>query len=145
MAISYLVGTALDATTNPIPSSLSPVDPFGGLNLPKFRVSEDWTDQGVKAFFPNSTRSTTLNERDTMEFIIVPSGGDAVTYDVTIWYFNNVSRTWSKPKDNPTQSYTGTVQDEAAIKSNVPFYFQFSNISAGTLSLYINGNLVKAL
>ena len=140
----HLVGV-VDATSNPAPNSLSQKDPFNGVPTPNGQVSPLWTTQAVKAFFPKSKRNSDYKQdRDLVEFTVDASDGSA-TYTINIWYFDRSAGKWFQPKEEPSKSFTGDTQYEFTLKSAVPVYLQFSDASAGTLTLRVNSDLVWIL
>jgi len=115
----HLIGE-VDSTSYPNPNTLTQVDPFNGVPTPNGQVSQLWTDQGVKAFFPRGRRNSNYaQDRDKVEFTVECSD-ESATYSATFWVFNKDSGKWFKTKQNPTESYTGSIQSEFALKESIP-------------------------
>lgn len=137
MGITFKVSNDANSTSFPNPNTLTVVDPFGGNNFPNGQVSQAWEAQGVKAFFPKSLRNSKSahNQTEPSMFFSLNATDNANQTTVTVWYFDKTTRTWQKPKENPTQTYTGSIQDDVFMRADIPFYLEFSNPTSGTVSL----------
>lgn len=145
MTMATLVAAG-DATTNPIPSSLSPVDPFGtndGLYTPQ----ATWTAQAKPALVlkqPEQAFGLYFSQpRCQLDFN--PSGGAAVTYTVTLWRFNRVTDTWYKPVDSPSIGMTGPQTTYLYNPGEQPWFVQLSGISAGTIQVMYDSDVMRAI
>ncbi len=140
MALTALLGSALDATSNSDPNSLSTKRPYSaatakGGSTP-FKPDAAWVTQANKALFPVGTNA--LDSTNTIKLHFIPSGGAAITYTVTVWMYNAVSNTWAKPRNNAgvTSSCTGETIEYLTNPGYDAIYIQLSTISAGTISIY---------
>lgn len=137
------LASAATATTNPVPTSLSPATPYPTPFTGYLDVSSAWTSAGVKAFFPNGAKNNAGQKPLPIWFI--PSAGTAVTYDVTIWFYDKDAGKWITPANNGTKSLTGQVLDFVENVPNMPMYLQFANISSGNILVKVDETFGKAL
>lgn len=142
MTMATLVAAG-DATTNPIPSSLSPVDPFGS-NNGLFTPQATWTAQGKPALVLIQPEEA-FNPYAKCQFDFNPSGGAAVTYTVTLWRFNRITDTWYKPVDSPSLNMTGPQTTYLYNPGEQPWFPQLSNISAGTIRIMYDSDVMRAI
>lgn len=147
-----LLGSSLTATTNPDPNSLSTKDPTAAtIALSNSPASPAWIAQvstACKAIFPRKLASV-YNVNDwpgdnAIRIGFVPSGGAAITYTATLWYWNETATAWFKAPGTETANFTGS--DSWAIDNpgDAPWFIQLSSISAGTISIYYDSDLAAA-
>ena len=142
LTLSETLGTGLTASSNPDPTTLGTTNPYPTPFVDSTVVSGSWTSQASKALFPIGAD---YNQPETaIKFHIIPSAGETTTYTVTLWFFNKVSGTWAKSASNNSINYTGSVVDYIDNPGRDPMFLQLSNISAGTLSVYVDGRLARA-
>jgi len=142
LSLSETLGTGLSATSNPDPSTLSTLSPYPTPFVDSTSVSTAWSTQAKKALFPIGAD---YNQPTTpIKFHVIPSNGEAVTYTITLWFFNRVTGTWAKAANSGSCSYTGCVVDYIENPGRDPMYLQLSDISSGTLSIYVDGRLARA-
>jgi hypothetical protein len=138
------LGTALTSTTNPDPNTLGTKNPYPTVFINPMTVSTAWTTQGSKALFPQG-KVVSHAQASAIKLHFVPSGGAAVTYTATIWFYNRLSNSWAKPYIAASNSYAGEVVDYIQNPGNDPIYIQLSNISTGTVSIYYDTTTATAL
>jgi len=145
MPLTGTLGTGLDATSNPDPNSLGTKAPYSAATAkstpPPITPSAAWTTQAKPALFPIGAKDGSGDVQIKVHFI--PSNGAAVTYTVTIWMYNAVSNTWSKPKNNASVNYTGDTIDYIDMPGADAIFLQLSSISAGTISIYYDESNAK--
>lgn len=132
------LASAATATTNPAPTGLGTDSPYSSGFTGYTEVSAAWTSQGVKAFFPNGAKNAAGTKPVPIAFI--PSGGAAVTYDVTVWFYDRNEDAWITPANNGTKSLTGPVLDFIENIPDMPTYIQLANVSAGNIQILVDGN-----
>jgi len=134
--------TARNATTNPDPNTLTTPDPIGDSYSGK-TASPGWIAQGNKAIFPKYSPPGGPNQPITM--IFDPANGAAVTYTATLWRWIDDLGEWVKAAGVSSQNYTGTASDTIENPGTTPWFIQLSSISAGNISLYVDGDLAEVL
>lgn len=149
-----LLGSGLNASSNPIPSSLGTINPYPTPFVNNRTVSSAWGTQS----------SSTPNGTTTFAQALFPVGGQdgggdkpiklhfngstaASTVAVTLWGFNKTSGTWYLCKDaSGTSTYTVTDNDVLTIYEAGldPLFIQLGAPSAGTYSIYFDNGLATA-
>ncbi len=143
MALSGILGTALTATTNPDPNTLSTKNPYPTPYVNARRVSAAWTSQGAKALFP--TQASNGAGMVAIPVLFSPSSAGA-TFTATVWQYQKLSNTWFKHTDNPGIDYTGETGNRVInIYTDIPIFFQLASISTGTITIYFDNGLAYSL
>jgi hypothetical protein len=135
------LGTALDATSNPDPNTLTTKNPYKTVMDNPQTFSTAWISQAKKALFPLGVLDGSGEKPIKLHF--VPSSAGA-TYTVTMYVFDTLSGTWGIPFDNGSLNLTGDQLTYIARPGNDPIFLKLSAISAGTLSIYFDGSTAKA-
>jgi hypothetical protein len=146
MSLSGILIAAGTATTNPDPNGLSPESPYPSTYVDWRTVSDDWETQAAtkcKALFH---RGGIDKDKEFVSIPVefVPSDGAAVTYTVTLWYYNHLAASWAKVKDNNPVSYTGHQSDYIDLPFLAPIFIQLSSISAGEVAIYYDNGIAEA-
>lgn len=141
MALSGILVSAGDATSNPDPSTLGTSSPYPTPYVDRKTVSAAWTSQAKKALFPRNAIAGQGQVDIPLQF--VPSSATA-TYTVTMWVYNKLASAWVKPKDNATFTLTGAVQTYIEHPDENPIFLQLSAISSGTVSIYFDNGIAEA-
>lgn len=142
MAFSGILVSAGTATTNPAPSTLSPVSPYPTPYINRSTVDAAWTAQAKPALFP--LNSLNGNGQVKIPVAFVASAGAAVTYTVNIWVYCKLSATWIQPKDNASFAVTGSVFTYIDTPGEQAIFLQLSSISSGTVAIYFDNGLARA-
>lgn len=146
MTLSGLLKSAATATTNPDPNSLTTPNPYPTPYVHSRSVSSGWTTQAAtncKALFHRG--GSDGNGLRPLQIAFTPSGGGAVTYTVTPWYFNKLSGKWHKPDDNAAMNLTGYAAIRLENLDQVPVFLQLSSISAGNIDIHFDNGTAEAL
>lgn len=135
-------GSSLDATTNSIPTGLThkpyaaaTANSDGSFSI-NTAIIANWTSQGKKAFI------RTIPDDAPLKMVFTPSGGNAVTWSITLWGFNAVNGTWYKFNDTPS-SYTGNNTILLDNPGRDPVYVQLNSLSSGTMRIDYNGDAYR--
>lgn len=142
LTLSESLGSSLSASTNPNPNTLGTIRPFPTPYTNSTSVSSSWTSQGIKALFPVGADYN--NPMEPIKFSVTPSGGDAVTYTLTLWFYDILSGVWAKSANSNTVSYTGSIVDYIDNPGRDPMFIQISDLSSGTLIINVDGRLARA-
>lgn len=143
MANWLTLGTALTASTNPSPNTLSTVNPYPSPITSRSTASAAWTTQAKKALVSNGALQGGFEK--PIELSFKPSGGDAVTYSVTLWRYNTESQQWHRATGTHTFSLTGYSNERILSPSNDPWFIQLASISSGTVSIYYEQDTATAI
>jgi hypothetical protein len=143
MAIRGELGTGRTATTNPNPNTLTTVSPFrtGKNFIDGDGASTAWTTQNRKMIAARPGLANAPNQGRKVRLKFVPSVA-AATYTVTAWIFNQ--GTWATPFSASSNNYTGAAEDFYDNFDDSPVFFQLSNISSGTISIYFDDQVAGA-
>lgn len=142
MPIAQLLGSALDATSNPDPNTLTTKNPYPATYVNRRTVSAAWTTQAKKGLFPTELVNGVGAISIPVQF--VPSLAGA-TFTATVWQYSKLSNTWFKHQSNPAVNYTGETGNLIANLYDTPLFIQLSSISSGTISIYFDNGLAEAL
>jgi hypothetical protein len=137
-----VLGSGLNATSNPAPASLATLNPFPASPAHTQDVSAAWTAQARPGLFPDPQRDFLYNQPVALAFI--PSAGASATYTVTIWKWDGVS-SWLKPASNATRTYTGPCLDYIENPGQNAWFIQINSVSSGTLTIRFNQAVATAL
>ena len=138
MALSGILGTALTATTNPNPNTLSTKSPYPTPYVNAHFVSAAWQAQaiggaGANALFPRQAINGQGLISIPVHFVT------AVGFTATIWQYNRLSNTWFTHNNNPAITYTGETGNLVVnIYTNLPIFIQ---LSAGPVDIYFDNGL----
>lgn len=141
MALSGLLGLALNATTNPDPNSLTTKSPYPKPYVNSTTISAAWSSQGAKAIFPRQA----ADEQGLIAIpvLFVPSTAEA-TFTAVIWQYDKSSNTWFKHSTNSSTNYTGETGNTILnIYTNQPIFIQLTTISAGTIDIYFDNGIAS--
>jgi hypothetical protein len=101
------------------------------------------------AMLPRNAYHKGINTPILLNFI--PSAGEAVTYTVTVWTYNDTharrtqaTHPWSTPIVAGTYDLTGNQLVEIANEGSLLWYVQLSDISSGTVAVYFNNGTAEA-
>jgi hypothetical protein len=142
------------AGTPPYHVVTTPVWPYApDLHDPKTTTSAPWAAMVAAGTYAPAILPIVSNSRDGAEpkvkLTCVPSGGAAVTYNVTAWRYNDsvhrydtTARCWSKPADVSVYAATGEVTIELNNPGVEPWFFQLDTISTGTVEMWVEGAYV---
>jgi len=128
--------------TNPDPNILGTISP-GTFSGGKYTPSAAWIAQAKPALFPLGIRDGGGDRPIQIHF--VPSAGGAATYTVTAYQWNRLSGTWIKPDDYATFDLTGSESKFLENAGDDPWFLQLSSISSGTVAIYHDAALARAL
>lgn len=149
-----LLGSGLNASTNPIPSSLGTVSPYPSTFAGQQTVSSAWGTQSSQTPDGAATFAQCL-----LPLGVQDGGGDkplklhfngstaASTVALTLWGYNKTSGTWYLCKDaDGTSTYTVTDNDVLSVYEYGldPLFLQLGAPSAGTYSIYFDNGLATA-
>lgn len=150
MTTFALLGSGLNATTNPDPNTLTTVNPLPtGVTLYQGTPNIAWTSQTKKCLIlPPQGLVDSFSERCWLRF--VPSGGSAVTYTITLWRFalgGTISTTsrWDQAFSGSSNDYTGFIDDYIEGFDGTPLYPQITSLSSGTLSIYYDNSVAGVI
>jgi len=143
MSSGDVTGTVLKTVVRPIVVSPYP-DTFTRLNRP----SQEWIDQGIKAFvIQRSFETGHFENTSSIRVDFIPSDNTA-NYTVTLWVLSAFGD-WVPCANQGTNSYTGRKQDTIELNGlhGRTLYFSIDSINSGTLSIAVDegGNLVEAI
>lgn len=143
-----ILGTGLDATSNPDPNTLAEPNPYPDFKKGINRPSEAWTTQAVKAFIVNKNfEAKRFENLGSVNVHFIPSD-PAATYTITLWVLSPFGD-WATAENLGTVSYTGRKMDFIELNGlfGCTCYFSIDSISAGTLSIAVDdsGLLVEAI
>ena len=124
------------STTNPAPT----VNPLKvGDKFILNGASLAWTALNSKALFLTPGKP----QGQRLYLVFVPSTPSA-TYTVTAWRWVAAVGQWIQYFVNGSNNYTGLVIDYFDNFDDSPLFFQLSNISSGTVSIYYDSDLASA-
>ena len=133
-----ILGVALDASTNPDPNTLSVSNPFPNAFRGITKPSDEWKDQGTKAFAILNTYESKHHENiNSVGIDFIPSDPDAI-YTITLWVLSPFED-WSTAENLGTNTYTGRKFDYAILEGlyGKVCYLSIDSIDSGTLSIAV--------
>jgi hypothetical protein len=142
MANMVQLVAAGSATTNPAPSTLSPVSPYANASADRKSPQSSWTTQAKPALISRNSGVELTGNANRIDFN--PSTAGA-TYTVTFWVFNRLTATWYAAQGNASGTYTGAVSLSLINASNDAWFIQLSSISAGTVQISYDARFLQAI
>ena len=143
MALSGILTTAGNATTNPNPNTLVPSSPFPTPYIDRRTPSSSWPGVGKSRAL--SLRGGRVGKGEgqvgiPIEFICTSPGA---TYSVLIWKWNQLAQVWVVPSDYGSITYTGDTSTYIDHPDDDPIYIQLTGISSGNIGIYYDNGLAS--
>jgi hypothetical protein len=143
MSFSGTLVSSGTASTNPAPNTLTTSNPYPTTYVDTTTMATAWTTQAKKALIPLALSDG--QGQLPIPVLFVPSAGSGAVYTVNLWLYSRLAGTWVQPKDNPSFTLTGAAYTYIDRPGDEPLFLQLSSISSGTVTVYYDKAIARAL